>query len=215
MELYVVKPADSTQVEWADAQFVTELKARLHEECIDAVKKIIVHSLEYEELRDLMGGGLQLRAIISDRLYYRTHRFMREAEEKDVSFKPAWLVCIKGEEYVKSPVYALETGKKEWHIGRQEHPGLMLTNDIVIKDDCTSISRQHASIIAEGGKYYLKCKPGGCRSQGGQVTKIIRASSGKAEELLTLSHRHKGPLHEGDIVQLAHRVMYQFTYNQP
>lgn len=211
LRLWVVSPATDTQVEWADGNFVRELKTRLHQERIDAIKAIEVTSVSPANLKDLIAGKPNVYPIVADRLYYSTGRRIETA----VTAPKAWLECVEGREYVEDPVVALDnTGSKIWNIGRSRNPSGSEVNEIAIKDNCLDISRQQAAIVAAGGRYYLKCKPGGCRIRGGCVTKIERAD-GRQYELVSLDFDGLPPLDEGDRIQLSKTVFYRFTYTDP
>lgn len=216
--LWVIAPENDSQVAWADAAFVNELKTRLHQEALDAVKEIKVQTLTMAEFRDIRKQDPAIKAMDEGRLYYKTHAKSAAGPAPMRRAAAAWLVGIAGQEHLRQPVVKLDSKEKAvWHIGRMEHPTILETNDIIINDDCRSISRQHAAIVLDDGNYYLKCKVGGCRERGGILTKIIRAN-GKEEELRLLSHRGLACLGEGDVVQLSkgEGVVYlRFTFIDP
>ena len=209
LTLWVVIPDSDSQVGWADTTFLRELKARLHQERIDAVKEIKIKSVPHEEVEDLLESDSKIYPIVEERLYYRTR-------SKDEGPAPdAWLICIAGQEHTENETYALDNNERKiWNIGRGKRPDVMEVNEIAIKDSCRSVSRRHAAIVASGGRYYLQCKEGGCRVRGGSVTKIIRAD-GLQQELVSLDYDGLPPLEEGDTFQLSKAVYFRFTYMKP
>lgn len=214
LEMWVVIPENESEVFWADGNFLKDLKARLHQEMIEAIKEIKLNTITSEELKTIKAQDSQLKAMVEHRLYYKTYAKKKNVEsERKASV--AWLVCIGGQENVRNKVIKLEPETKQtWNIGRSEHPTVIDHNDIIINDDCKDISRQQATIVIDDGNYYVKCKEGGCRNRGGRVTKIIR-SNGQQEELMTLSHRALSYLKEGDVIQLSKSVYLRFTYTEP
>lgn len=214
LEMWVVIPENESEVFWADGNFLKDLKARLHQEMIEAIKEIKLNTITSEELKTIKAQDSQLKAMVEHRLYYKTYAKKKNVEsERKASV--AWLVCIGGQENIKNKVIKLEPETKQtWNIGRSEHPTVIYHNDIIINDDCKDISRQQAAIVIDDGNYYVKCKEGGCRNRGGRVTKIIR-SNGQQEELMTLSHRALSYLKDGDVIQLSKSVYLRFTYTEP
>lgn len=216
LKLWIVTEERETEVAWADANFVKELKARLQQERVDAIKTIEISNVSLEEIQDIISKrkNNDILPIVKDRLYYRTHPI---SESKDVDSKTAqeaWLVCVGGEDKMEDRVIFLSPEKKVWNIGRSAKPTIIDINEIIIKDDCKEISRQHAAIVIEDGNFYLKCKEGGCRRRGGRLTKIIRGG-GTKDELVSLSHKALPPLQEGDIIQLSKEVYLKFTHEEP
>lgn len=214
LEMWVCIPENESEVFWADGIFLKDLKARLHQEMIEAIKEIKLNTITSEELKTMKDQDSQLKSMVEHRLYYKTYAKKKKAEDvKKASV--AWLVCIGGQENIKNKVIKLEPETKQtWNIGRSEHPTVIYHNDIIINDDCKDISRQQAAIVIDDGNYYVKCKEGGCRNRGGRVTKIIR-SNGQQEELMTLSHRALSYLKDGDVIQLSKSVYLRFTYTEP
>lgn len=214
LQLWIINPNTDSEVSWADATFQKELKARLHQEMIEAIKNIEVICLKRDEFLKLQEKEPLILQIVKDRIYYKTHAIEKK-EETVKKASVAWLVCIGGQENVRNKVIKLEPETKQtWNIGRSEHPTVIDHNDIIINDDCKDISRQQAAIVIDDGNYYVKCKEGGCRNRGGRVTKIIR-SNGQQEELMTLSHRALSYLKDGDVIQLSKSVYLRFTYTEP
>lgn len=209
--VWAVKDSNPRHVEWADATFKTKLVSALHQEQISGIKEIDLRVVPIEELSRLNDIS---ECVAKNRIYISFHKdFLEPSLIKDTPV--AWLECINGTENVKVSIYMLNpTLKSIWYIGRMEHPTITSTNDIVIKDSCKSISRQHATIVAEDGEYYLDCRLGGCRSRGGSVTKIIRVG-GREDELISIVHKSVPPLKEGDIIELAKTVYYRFTLTNP
>lgn len=218
MELWVVSTFDGNQVEWADGSFIKELKSRLQQELITGIKAIELHHIYPDDISDLLSGDNMVLPIIEGRLYYRTHGFSDQSSVSIHGLTSAWLVCIGGIESVNQKIYELDPKERGvWNIGRSERPSVVEKNDIVILDDCKGISRLHAAIILDEGKYYLKCKPRGCRARNGQnkvFTKINRAN-GIEEELVTLSHKALPFLKEGDVINLSNLVHFRITFNNP
>lgn len=215
LNLWVVMPQTDSQVSWADANFLKELKTRLSQERIEAVKRIELKSVSLPELNNIISQDPLIKPMVQNRLYYKTHAL---SEQSDMTLRKAsiaWLICIGGDENVRERIVQLDPESQTlWNIGRCERPSVIDTNDIVINDDCKDISRQQCAIVIDDGKYYLKCKEGGCRARGGRVTKIIR-SNRLQEELVSLSHRALSHLKEGDVIQLSKSVYYRFTYKEP
>lgn len=214
LEMWVCIPENESEVFWADGIFLKDLKARLHQEMIEAIKEIKLNTITSEELKTIKAQDPQLKPMVEQRLYYKTYAKKKNVEsERKASI--AWLACIGGQENIKNKVIKLEPETKQtWNIGRSEHPTVIDYNDIIINDDCKDISRQQAAIVIDDGDYYVKCKEGGCRNRGGRVTKIIR-SNGQQEELMTLSHRALSFLKDGDVIQLSKSVYLRFTYTEP
>lgn len=215
LNLWVVMPETDSQVSWADANFLKELKTRLHQERIEAVKNIEIKSVTLSELNNIISRDPLIKPMVESRLYYKTHAL---SEKSDLTLRKAiqaWLICIGGEENVRDKIVRLDPESQTiWNMGRSERPSVVDTNDIVINVDCKDISRQQCAIVIDDGKYYLKCKDGGCRARGGRVTKIIRTNR-LQEELVSLSHRALSHLNEGDVIQLSKSVYYRFTYKEP
>lgn len=215
LNLWVVMPETDSQVSWADANFLKELKIRLHQEMLEAVKNVEIKSVTLSELNNIISQDPLIRPMVENRLYYKTHAL---SEKSDLTLRKAsqsWLICIGGEENVRDRIVRLDPDAQTiWNMGRSERPSVVDTNDIVINDDCKDISRQQCAIVIDDGKYYLKCKDGGCRARGGRVTKIIRTNR-QQEELVSLSHRALSHLNEGDVIQLSKSVYYRFTYKEP
>lgn len=215
LDLWVVEPETDSQVSWADSTFLKELKARLHQERIEAVKNIEIKTIPLSELHDILSQDTSIKPMVDNRLYYKTHALSKNGDKASIKASPAWLICIGGVENVRNRIYTLDPESKSvWNIGRTERPSVIYSNDIVINDDCKDISRQQGAIIVDDGKYFVQCKEGGCRAHGGRVTKIIR-SDGHTDELLSLSHRALSHLKEGDVIQLSKSVYYRFTYTEP
>ena len=215
LNLWVVMPETDSQVSWADANFLKELKIRLHQEMLEAVKNVEIKSVTLSELNNIISQDPLIRPMVENRLYYKTHAL---SEKSDLTLRKAsqsWLICIGGEENVRDRIVRLDPDAQTiWNMGRSERPSVVDTNDIVINDDCKDISRQQCAIVIDDGKYYLKCKDGGCRARGGRVTKIIRTNK-QQEELVSLSHRALSHLDEGDVIQLSKSVYYRFTFKEP
>ncbi len=218
LELWVVSTVDDNHVEWADDSFIKELKSRLQQELITGIKAIKLHHIYPDDISGLLSEDNMVLPIIEGRLYYRTHGFSEQDSVSINGLAPAWLVCIGGLENVNQKIYELDPKVRSiWNIGRSESPSVVEKNDIVILDDCKGISRLHAAIILDEGKYYLKCKPRGCRARNNQnkvFTKINRAN-GIEEELVTLSHKAFPSLKEGDVINLSNLVHFRITFNNP
>lgn len=215
LNLWVVMPETDSQVSWADANFLKELKARLHQEMIEAVKNIEIKSVTLHELNNIVSQDSQIKPMVEKRLYYTTHALSGKSDLALRKALQAWLICIGGEEYVRDRIVKLDPESQNiWNIGRSEKPSVVDTNDIVINDNCKDISRQQCAIVIDDGKYYLKCYEGGCRARCGRVTKIIRTNR-QPDELVSLSHRALPHLNEGDVIQLSKSVYYRFTYEEP
>lgn len=218
LELWVVSTLDDDHVEWADGTFIKELKTRLQQELITGIKAIELHHISPDDISGLISGDNMILPIIERRLYYRTHGISEQNSVSIHRLAPAWLVCIGGLENVNQKIFELEPNTRcVWNIGRSENPSVVEKNDIVIVDDCKGISRLHAAIILDEGKYYLKCKPRGCRARNNQnkvFTKINRAN-GIEEELVTLSHKALPSLKEGDVINLSNLVHFRITFNNP
>lgn len=220
LELWVISTLDDNHVEWADGSFIKELKSRLQQEQITGIKSIELHHISTADISNLLSKDKAILPIEEGRLYYKTHADS-VASSGSVSIhdsSPAWLVCIGGKEYVSQKIYELDsTLLSVWNIGRTEKPSVVEKNDIFILDDCKGIDKLHAAIILDDGKFYLKCKPMGCRTRNGRnkvFTKIIRAN-GIKEELVTLSHRALPCLKEGDVINLSDLVYLRITFNNP
>lgn len=214
LKLWVAYPENADCVAWADSNFVKELQSRLHQERIDAVKSIEVYEVSADEIMRLTESDTTIGVIKTNQIIYKTCSRTEAKTESRMNAPQAWLVCIGGEEKVEKPVFELNSPKGKWNIGRTARPSVLEHNDIVIKDGCNDISRLHAAIQTDNGKYYLKCKEGGCRARGGRLTKIIR-ENGSQEELVSLHHKALSPLSEGDIIQLSNSVYFKFTYERP
>lgn len=218
LELWNVSTFDEDHVEWADGTFIKELKSRLQQELITGIKTIELHNISPENVSELLRGDNMILPIIEGRLYYQTHGFSEQATVSNHGLAPAWLLCIGGMENVNQKIYELEPkGRDVWNIGRSERPSVVEKNDIVIMDECLQIAKLHAAIILEDGKYYLKCKPMGCRVRNNRskvFTKINRAT-GVEEELVTLSHKALPCLKEGDVINLSNLVHFRITFNNP
>ena len=215
LSLWVVVPETDSQVSWADAGFLNELKTCLHQEMIEAVKSIEIESVTLDELGDIVSRDPLIKPMVENRLYYRTHALSEKSDLTRSRALPAWLICIEGRENVKDRIIRLDPDSRAvWNIGRGERPSVIDTSEIVIKDGWRDVSRQQGAVVRDDGNYYLKCKEGGCRARGGRVTKIIR-SDGQPDELVSLSHRALSPLKEGDVIQLSKSVYYRFTCNEP
>lgn len=218
LELWIVSTLDDEHVEWADGTFIKELKSRLQQELITGIKSIELHHISPDDICGLITGENMILPIIKGRLYYRTHGISEQGSTSIHGFAPAWLVCIGGVENVNQKIFELEPNTRYvWNIGRSENLSVVEKNDIVILDDCKGISRLHAAIILDEGKYYLKCKPRGCRAKNNHnkvFTKINRAN-GIEEELVTLSHKALPYLKEGDIINLSNLVYFRITFNNP
>lgn len=217
LRLWIVTPDGDDQVAWADAQFIKELKARFHQELITAIKQIEVIPIATSEITSFLENHFEVNTMVANRLFYSFSNDGAIIEGKVDAPHHAWLLCIAGMEYVQSIKYQLNPSeKRSWNIGRSEKPTATEFNDIVIRDDCKSISRQHAAIVVDNGHYYLKCKNGGCRAKGGGgVTKITRAANNKTEELMTTSLHYTDYLKEGDVIALSGSVFYKFMTNEP
>ncbi|MCM1319951.1 MAG: hypothetical protein NC217_06175 [Muribaculaceae bacterium] len=215
LELWVIRDENSDIVNWADEEFLDELRAALHQQCIDAVKRIRVYSPTYQEFIDIKKARPNIIPIERTRIYYHTSA-IGAAPIEQVMGKAAWLVCVKGEDAVQQQIVPLDpSNKRQWNIGRGlNDTSLAAPNDIIINSDCRDVSRNQAAILNDSGHYYLACHKGGCRALGGTVTKIIRAN-GAEQELRSLSPKILSPLSEGDIIMLAHTVYYRFTYQKP
>lgn len=215
LNLWVIAPETDSQVSWADANFLKELKIRLHQEMIEAVKNIEIKIVSLAELNLIIEHDPLIKPMVENRLYYKTHASSEKSALNLKKAPSAWLMCIGGEDNVRDKVVRLDPESKSiWNIGRSEHPSIIDTNDVIIKDECKDISRQQAAIIIDDGNYYVKCKEGGCRARGGRVTKIIRTNR-LQEELVSLSHRALPYLKEGDVIQLSKSVYFRFTYIEP
>lgn len=215
LDLWVVAPESDSQVPWADSIFLKELKIRLHQEMIEAVKNIEIKSVTLSELNNIISRDPLIKTMDDNRLYYKLHALSGKNDLTQSKAFPAWLVCIGGKGNVRDKIVRLDPEAQTlWNMGRSEKPSVIDTNDIVIDDDCKDVSRQQCAIIIDDGKYYLKCKNGGCRARGGRVTKIIRTNR-QQEELVSLSHRALSHLNEGDVIQLSKSVYYRFTYIEP
>lgn len=214
LELWVVVPKTDVEVFWADGNFLKELKARLHQEMIEAINEIKLNTVTSEELKGIKEQDSLLKPMVVDRLYYKTYAKKKVVKEVKKALA-AWLECIGGQENVRNKVVKLDPETKQiWNIGRSEHPTVIEYNDIIICDECKDISSRQAAIVVNDGYYYVKCKEGGCRCRGGVVTKIIR-STGQQEELMTLSHRALSCLKDGDVIQLSKSVYFRFTHTEP
>lgn len=215
LDLWVVMPETNSQVSWADANFLKELKIRLHQEMIEAIKNVEIKSVTLSDLNNIISRDSLIKPMVENRLYYKIHTL---SEKSDVTLSKAslaWLICIGGEENVRDRIVRLDPEVQTiWNIGRSERPSVVDTNDIIVNDDCKDVSRQQCAILIDDGQYYLKCKDGGCRARGGRVTKIIRTNR-QREELVSLSHRALSHLNEGDVIQLSQSVYYRFTYIEP
>lgn len=215
LDLWVVMPETDSQVSWADANFLKELKIRLHQEMIEAIKNIEIKSVTLSDLNNIISRDSLISPMVENRLYYKIHALSEKSDVALCKASPAWLICIGGEENVIDRIVRLDPDVQTvWNMGRSKRPSVVDINDIVINDDCKDISRQHCAIVIDDGKYYLKCKEGGCRARGGRVTKIIRANR-QREELVSLSHRALSHLNEGDVIQLSKSVYYRFSYIEP
>lgn len=215
LDLWVVKPETDSQVSWADGNFLKELKIRLHQEMIEAVKSVDIKSVTLSDLNNIISHDPLIKPMVQNRLYYKIHALSERSEVTLNKAPLAWLICIGGEENVRDRIVRLDPEAQTiWNMGRSERPSVVDTNDIVINDDCKDISRQQCAIVIDDGKYYLKCKEGGCRARGGRVTKIIRTNR-QREELVSLSHRALSHLNEGDVIQLSKSVYYRFSYIEP
>lgn len=215
LDLWVVTPESDSQVSWTDANFLRELKIRLHQEMIEAIKNIEVKSVTLSELNNIISRDSLIKPMVEDRLYYKLHALSEKNDVTQSKASPAWLICIGGEGNVRDKIVRLDPEAQTlWNMGRSEKPSVVDTNDIVINDDCKDVSRQQCALVIDDGKYYLKCKDGGCRARGGRVTKIIRTNR-QQEELVSLSHRALSHLDEGDVIQLSKSVYYRFTYTKP
>lgn len=214
LTLWIVRENDSSEnVTWADSSFIDELKVLLHQEMIEAIQIIEIEYIDPKELEAAKTSN-KLVTLAPEQLYYTTRGLAASAEHK-VTTNVAWLECIGGEEFLTDTVISLRPGKvKEWNIGRYDSKNLLKPNQIVISEDCMSVSRQHAAVIAENGKFYVRCNPGGCRARGGKLTKIIRAD-GSEDELVSFSHTAVPYLKDGDIIQLSKTIFLRFTTTRP
>lgn len=218
LELWIISSTDDNHIEWADSTFIKELKSRLQQEMITGIKSIELHHVSADDLTSLLNEEGSILPIIEGRLYYKTHSISEQNTSHTHGMSPVWLVCIGGNENVSQKIFEIDpTTKTIWNIGRSESPSVVEKNDVVISDDSKGVSRLHAAIILDEGKYYLKCKPRGCRTRNGQnkvFTKIIRTNRVE-EELVTLSHKSLPFLKEGDIINLSDLVHFKVTFNNP
>lgn len=215
LNLWVIAPESDSQVSWSDANFIKELKSRLHQERIDSIKNIEIKTVSMAEFGVIIERDQHIMPMVENRLYYKTHALTDTSELNSNKASSAWLICIGGIENVHDKIFKLDPETKNiWNIGRSEHPSILDTNDVVINEDCKDISRRQGAIIVDDGKYYMKCKDGGCRARGGRVTKILR-TDGLQEELVSMSHRALSHLKEGDVIQLSKSVYFRFSYKQP
>lgn len=117
------------------------------------------------------------------------------------------------------PSYTLDSNLKlVFNIGRCDtNPpaGAQANNDIAIDGTTTdnaklqtnrTVSSQHAQVLYRNESFYLKAKPGGCRAQGGSVTKIVR--KGVENELYDTIAMHR--LKDGDIIRVGSKVLLLF-----
>ena len=105
-----------------------------------------------------------------------------------------------------------------YHIGRgtfSQETGFFRKNDIVIRSDDNDpeqndrnrhVSRAHADILFHSNQFCIKALPGGCRSEGGSPTKIIR--NGAATELRDTKTLFC--LKDGDMIELGKSVIIIF-----
>lgn len=215
LHLWIITPENDNQIAWADSNFQKELKSRLHQEIIDAVKTIEITALTLYDFNQIKEQDASIQTMVESRLYYKTYAMSQQTSINTKKIPKAWLVCIEGQEYIQKKIIPLNPDvQKVWNIGRSEKPSVIDCNDVVIKDNCKDISRQQAAIVIDDGLYFLKCKEGGCRARGGKVTKIIRAN-GSQEELASLSHKILPHLNEGDVIQLSKSVYLRFTLAEP
>ena len=96
LEMWVCIPENESEVFWADGIFLKDLKTRLHQEMIEAIKEIKLNTITSEELKTIKAQDPQLKPMVEHRLYYKTYAKKKNVEsERKASV--AWLVCIGGQ----------------------------------------------------------------------------------------------------------------------
>ncbi|MBR5169913.1 MAG: hypothetical protein IKW85_05035 [Muribaculaceae bacterium] len=131
----------------------------------------------------------------------------------------ALITAVEGTGSLEQECYELDASTKTlFHIGRgrvARQGGNIRVNDIVINERETDprlmemnrqVSSAHADILCRRGAFYLKAMPGGCRPEGGAVTRVFHGETGRElRDTFTLE-----PLHDGDLIALGGAMLLRF-----
>lgn len=131
----------------------------------------------------------------------------------------ARVTVLDGTGTLEQPEYVLDSDlKKTYHIGRGKavrRSDSFRRNDIVIADNEPDetlnalnkhVSGSQADIVYCNSFFGLRAMKGGCRSEGGVATKILRENS--VTELTDSNRIHR--LENGDMIELGKSVVLQF-----
>lgn len=213
LNIWYIKNVD-IPIDWKSNDFKKTLLNDLHQERVNVIKSIEIHSISDKseipiKQKDTLikigenGGNGQLEFYIS---------FQNTSDEQSIEDNQgAWLICVQGKEAIRKQKFYLNPNeKRKWHIGRMKnpYPSLEPPNDIDIKDEFNSVSRQHAIIyINNNGEYRLYCKKGGLNA-----TSVIDTSG----NTITLDNETMEILLENNNrILLGDQLIFQFTYTNP
>ncbi len=209
MEIHV---ADArTRLVMGDA-FINKLRLALDNNMLSPVAagEITVTGSPTAAADVIPAGGGRLQLVLVSR---------RVGEITPAATGRALITLVEGTGALVSACYQLDASAKQcFHIGRgavARQGGDLRVNDIVINDRETDerllamnrqVSSAHADIICRGGAFFLKAMPGGCRPEGGAVTRVFHEGKGKElRDTFSLE-----PLHNGDLIALGGDLLLRF-----
>lgn len=215
LDIWYIRHSTDIPIDWENTKFKESVLSDLAQERVTAVKSIETHSISEQEIREIESRGIILKKVGEDgkngqlEFYISFQNISDEQPPKEVIVSDAWLICTKGKEAVNKKFFHLNPEeKKKWHIGRMKNPSSSEQNDIDIKDECDSVSRRHAVIYIDNGRYKLRCKDGGV------YRTFLSDTDGKTISLDSEA-KEIPPLSEGDKISLSDKIVLQFTYINP
>lgn len=212
--VYVIVDREDYDVKryaWADDTMKEQLRLSLDNAMLEGVGRKTL------ELRLVMKNELPKSAkeIVPEALYYA---FV--SPKKREEHVRGTITVVEGTGSLAKEVYELDSSvKKTYNIGRgplANKPGAIRPNDIVIRDNDPDpdlqqrnnhVSSAHATIVASGGRFYLKALKWGCRPMGGSPTKLIYDD---AEHEVPDTFM-KYPLKDGYLIRLGNEVVLMFN----
>lgn len=220
LNLWVVRPRNDSEIPFVDEKFDHDLIIRLTQTGVEFIDTVKITSISRDFIENLI-DYYNVETISEGRIYYKLTGGIKTREDEHKSnilipnednqtINNVFLECVKGSEYVEKYKYDLiPSSQTEWKIGRGTQSFL---NDIIIKDEITTVSRRHAAIVWDNGNWYGRCRDGSCRRLNcgvGPTTKLRREETGKVEEL-DLYHKKKDPLKDGDIIIISPDIEFKF-----
>lgn len=215
LDIWYIRHNTNIPIDWEDKKFKDSVLSDLAQERVTAVKSIETHSISEQEIREIESRGIILRKVGEDgkngqlEFYISFQNISDERHPKEVIASDAWLICTKGKDAVYKKFFHLNPEEKtKWHIGRMKNPSSSEQNDIDIKDEFESVSRRHAVIYIDNGRYKLRCKDGG-------VYRTFWSNTDGNTISLDSEAKEIPPLCEGDKISLSDKIVLQFTYINP